>query len=136
MALEAVTAAENRAKDLAGDGTDSQEDIDAVQGLYTTAAALVSALPEGDTKAALENRLVSVQATIAEAQTAKNIAEEVSNFTETYSDVLDLRVETVSITDKDEVNAAITAYEGLSEAAKCKLINEKALLDDLLNKIE
>ena len=46
-----------------------------------------------------------------------------------------LTAETVQIADETIVDAALTAYEELSEAAQVKLTEENDLLDSLLVKI-
>ena len=61
---------------------------------------------------------------------------EANSFKEAHASVLALTVDTVKIADKEDVEAALDAYEILSEAVQGKLAEEKSLLDNLLIKIE
>jgi uncharacterized repeat protein (TIGR02543 family) len=76
LVYAAVEAAETAAEDLAGDGTDTQADIDAAQGKIDDARVLVRALPDDvapdETKADLLQRLDDAEALVDAAQIAKN----------------------------------------------------------------
>ncbi|MFD0672219.1 S-layer homology domain-containing protein [Cohnella sp. GCM10027633] len=67
-ATAAIVAAETAAGGLAGDGTDSQGDIDTSQAKHDTASGLVTALPGSTAKTALAARLAPVQDLIDDAQ--------------------------------------------------------------------
>uniref|UniRef100_UPI00192E7503 S-layer homology domain-containing protein n=1 Tax=Paenibacillus gorillae TaxID=1243662 RepID=UPI00192E7503 len=71
-AAASVTAAETTAGELAGDGTDAQEAIDAAQSDHATASGLVTDLPSSTAKTALAARIAAVQATINDAQSKLN----------------------------------------------------------------
>jgi hypothetical protein len=71
-----------------------------------------------------------------EIENQEAILAEVANFTSTNAATLLLSVSTVKATDKLTVTASLTAYNGLSSAAKAKLTAEKALLDSLLTEIQ
>jgi hypothetical protein len=58
-----------------------------------------------------------------------------NTFRSGYADALALTVDSVAISDKDAINAALAAYDGLSSAVKALLRTEKTRLDSLLNKI-
>ncbi len=92
---------------------------------HDQALALVNQLPNGPDKTLLLDRLQEVQDDI----------DGILNFTTTYSDVLNLTVGTVLVSDKADVEAALAAYGLLSERAKTQLVTEEALLLDLLAEI-
>jgi hypothetical protein len=71
-----------------------------------------------------------------EEQAAADLAAEVTGFTTTYADVLELTTSTVTYEDLEDVNAALTAYNGLSAEAKAELADEKELLDALAEAAE
>jgi hypothetical protein len=60
-----------------------------------------------------------------------------TEFTETekYATVLTITPENVTLDDKEAIEAALAAYETLSDDAKAVLADEKAILDALLAKI-
>ncbi len=66
-ATEAVEVAETIAAALIGDGTDTQQAIDAAQDAHDAAAILVDDLPDGPEKDELTVRLISVQQQINDA---------------------------------------------------------------------
>ncbi|MDA3932566.1 MAG: hypothetical protein PF513_07500, partial [Tenericutes bacterium] len=114
--LEAIAQA--TASVVIAENTNLQADVD-------TAQALVTALPIGTEKTALQDRLDAVQ----------NIIIAVSTFQSDYASVLALTVGTVEVSDKASVDAAIAAYDLLSAGAKAELTAEKALLDSLIIEI-
>lgn len=63
------------------------------------------------------------------------IALEVKEFKDKNSDVLNLNIDNVQISNKDIVETALKDYENLSKDAKNVLNNEKNLLDSLRKKI-
>ena len=65
-----------------------------------------------------------------------NVAGEVQQFKEDYSTILSKSVETISIEDKEDIEAALNAYSLLSEMAQAQLQAEKELLDALKEKVE
>ncbi len=103
-----------------------------VQSDLDNAQTLVSALPDGTEKTALQARIDDVQDTI---NTLAATALEVSTFRSDYESVLALTTETVSISDKAAVEAALSAYGSLSEEAKAALASEEALLIELFTAI-
>ncbi|MBU1143971.1 MAG: hypothetical protein KKH92_10070 [Firmicutes bacterium] len=109
LATTAVEVAEN-----------SKDQIDLDQ-----AQILVTALPAGTEKTALQARIDAVQF----------IIDAVDLFRTNHADVLILTVETVEVTDKPEVEDALYAYSLLSAIIKAELASEKALLDSLLIEI-
>lgn len=96
-----------------------------VQADLDQAQLLVSALPDGVEKTALQNRINDLQMTINTA----------ANFRIDYQATLALTVLNVETTDKPAVDAALAAYNLLSEDAKEALIVEKMHLDSLLAEI-
>lgn len=61
---------------------------------------------------------------------------DIANFKEDHKEALALKVDTVKVDDKAKVNAALAAYDNLSDEAKDGLKDEKDLLDKLLAAIE
>ncbi|WP_303857844.1 cell wall-binding repeat-containing protein, partial [Aminicella lysinilytica] len=112
-ATAAVEAAKNAVDVLAGDGTDTQEAIDAARGLYDTAAALVNALPDGKINIALVARLALVQADIDSAQGVLNFLKAIQEI-EAMIAALPF-VDELTLSDHIDVQAALDAYEALSE---------------------
>jgi len=96
----------------------SQADVNIAQ-------ALVSALPTGIEKTALQNRLDAVQ----------DIIDAVQVFKYDYASVLALTVNTVQTSDKPAIETAILAHDALSEDVKALLTTEKALLISLIVEI-
>jgi uncharacterized repeat protein (TIGR02543 family) len=80
-------------------------------------------------------KLVAAEAKIEELEADLAAAEEANKFRITYAGVLALEVDTVALSNEDEVNAALSAFETLSEAAQGKLNDEEALLESLAEKI-
>jgi uncharacterized repeat protein (TIGR02543 family) len=80
-------------------------------------------------------KLVAAEAKIEELEADLAAAEEANEFRITYAGVLALEVDTVALSNEDEVNAALSAFETLSEAAQGKLNDEEALLESLAEKI-
>ena len=103
---------------IIAESSNLQTDLDQAQ-------VLVSALPEGIEKTALQQRLDAVQ----------NIIDSVESFLLSYQNVLSLTVITVEVTDKQDVLDALDAYYLLSANVKAELTAEKALLDSLLLEI-
>ncbi|MGI6363782.1 MAG: cell wall-binding repeat-containing protein [Bacillota bacterium] len=115
-AMKAVEAAENSAGALAKDGTDTQEAIDAAQGLYDTAAAQVNALPDGEIKTALAARLAQAQADIDAAQEALNAVNEATTA------VVDAEnAANALVGDGSDTQAAIDAAQGLYGTAAAQV---------------
>ncbi len=108
-ATEAVVIAE---------GSLLQTDVDSAQ-------TLVTSLPNGTAKTALQDRLNDVQ----------DIINDIATFIGDHTSVLSLSVGTVTTGDKAAVEAALADYALLSESVKAELTNEKALLDSLLAEI-
>ena len=75
--------------------------------------------------------LVQAEAKIADLEADA----EADSFRSGHAEALALTVDTVKIGDRGIVNTALEAYEGLSDAVKGKLAEQKALLDNLLSKI-
>lgn len=75
--------------------------------------------------------LDSLQAKIAELKAEAAIQEEANAWKAANADILAKTVDNVAVTDKAAVEAALAAYEGLSDAAKALVSNEQQLLDDL-----
>ncbi|MBI9010331.1 MAG: hypothetical protein JEZ05_09935 [Tenericutes bacterium] len=95
-----------------------QRDVDGAQ-------ILIDALPSGTEKSILQTRVDAVQ----------DIIDEIASFPIDHAAVLALTLETVTISDKTAVEAALTAYGLLSEAAKAELLVEESLLISLFNEI-
>ncbi|MFO7969692.1 MAG: hypothetical protein R6U15_06270 [Candidatus Izemoplasmatales bacterium] len=112
-AIEAATISVEIAE-----GSILQADVDAAQ-------ILVTALPAGTEKTALQNRLDAVQ----------DIIDEIILFETNHASALALTVGTVEVSDKAIVEAALADYALLSVEAKAKLTDEKTLLDNLLIEI-
>ncbi|MFF2092400.1 S-layer homology domain-containing protein [Paenibacillus sp. NPDC058174] len=72
-ATASAVAAEAAANGLLGDGSDTQEAVDAVQAKQNAASVLAAALPGSTAKTALQARLSTVQATIDNAQYAVDL---------------------------------------------------------------
>ena len=81
------------------------------------------------------DKLTAAEARITELKADKEASDAANSFKTDHATVLGLTVDTITIDDKEAVNAALTAYGQLSEAAKTKIAVEKALLDSLLTKI-
>ena len=113
-----VDIATAEASVVTAEASNLQTDVDAAQ-------ILVTALPNGTEKTALQNRLDAVQ----------DIIDEIAAFPIDHAVALALTVGTVTPSDQTVVEAAITAYELLSVDAKAALTTEKALLDSLLVEI-
>ncbi|QWB96236.1 hypothetical protein KHQ89_02010 [Mycoplasmatota bacterium] len=96
----------------------SQSDVDAAQ-------ILVSGLTNGTVKTDLQNRLDDVQ----------DIIDEISAYLVGYASELSLTTQTVQLSDRSSVEAAIAAYNTLSSDAQAELINQKVLLDSLIIEI-
>jgi hypothetical protein len=96
-----------------------------VQADLDQAQLLVTALPDGAEKTALQNRINDLQITINTAAT----------FRSDYAATLALTTLNVQTTDKPAVDAALAAYNLLSEDAKEALTVEKLHLDSLLAEI-
>jgi hypothetical protein len=92
---------------------------------HDQAFALVNALPSGTEQTDLLDRLAEVQDDI----------DSILDFETTYNDVLNLTIETVLVSDKAGVEAALASYGLLSERAKTKLTSEETLLLNLLAEI-
>ncbi|AUD65827.1 hypothetical protein BK011_09065 [Tenericutes bacterium MZ-XQ] len=92
---------------------------------HDQAFALVNALPSGTEQTDLLDRLAEVQDDI----------DSILDFETTYNDVLNLTIETVLVSDKPGVEAALASYGLLSERAKTKLTSEETLLLNLLAEI-
>ncbi len=126
-AVEALIEALPAVEDLTLDDMDTVEAArDAYDALTLSRKALVTNL---DKLAAAETRMVELVAD-------QEAADEANNFRETHEEALDLTPETVSIDDRNMVEAALESYENLPEAVRAKLTEEKALIDNLLAKIE
>ena len=115
-AQEAIEAA-NQAVTLA-ETTYLQADLNAAQ-------ALVTALPNGTEKTALQDRIDNVQ----------TIINEITTYNNDYAGVLALTVGTVQVSDKTLVEAALAAYDLLSIEAQAELTDEQTLLQNLLAEI-
>jgi predicted oxidoreductase (fatty acid repression mutant protein) len=106
---------------------------DAVQAALTAYNSLTQAvkvLLTADTGTKLQALLDKIgQLETAANQTAA------TGFTSAYSAALSLTAETVVIANKDAVQAALTAYNGLTDAVKVLLTSEKTKLDSLVTKI-
>ncbi|PKM75702.1 MAG: hypothetical protein CVU90_16305, partial [Firmicutes bacterium HGW-Firmicutes-15] len=113
-----IAIAEATASVVIAENSNLQADVN-------TAQALVTALPSGTEKTALQARLDQVQA----------IIDEISGFETDHQVVLALTVSTVTTSDKAAVQAALLAYSSLSTQAQAELTVEKALLDSLLEEI-
>ena len=85
----------------------------------------------GGEEALLDNLSVK----IAELKADKEASDAANSFKTDHAVILGETVGTIVIANKAAVNAALAAYEQLSELAKGKLENEKDLLDSLLVKI-
>lgn len=103
---------------LIAESTFEQTDVD-------TAQLLINAVPDGQEKDLLQQRLDLVQ----------DVVDAVLNFRTIYENTLDLTTETVSVSDKPAVEAALAAFGSLSDAAKSKLGAEESLLLSLLEEI-
>lgn len=68
--------------------------------------------------------------------TEEEVATEVAEFRNTYATILSKTVETVTVGDKDAIDAALTDYDQLSDKARDRLKSEKELLDALKQKVE
>jgi len=112
----AIVAAE--ALVVIAEGSNLQTDLNAAQ-------ILVTALPNGVEKTALQARLDVVQ----------DIINEIISFPIDHAAALALTVGTVTPSDQAVVEAALVAYELLSADAQTALATEKALLDSLLSEI-
>lgn len=60
---------------------------------------------------------------------------EINNYINDHTIILSLTVNTVSVNNERRLNAAINAYNNLSNEVKAKLKYQKSLLDKLANKI-
>ena len=92
-----------------------------------------------DVKTMLENEKSKLDALLAKiGELEDGVLNQIAadEFKTDYSAILGKTVATVAITDEDNVNAALTAYNALSAEVKALLANEKNLLDNLLAKIE
>jgi hypothetical protein len=96
-----------------------------IQADLDDAQMLVNALPSGTEKTALQDRINNAQLVITEVDT----------FRFNYSDTLSLTIGTVLVTDKADVEDAISNYLSLGATARSILTFEKALLDSLLAEI-
>ena len=65
-----------------------------------------------------------------------NINAEVQQYKDDYSYILSKTAETVTIEDKDKIDAALLTYSQLSEMAQSQLLSEKTLLDALKQKVD
>jgi hypothetical protein len=108
-AEEAVAIAEN---------SFSQSDVDDAQ-------VLINALPSGTVKTDLQDRLDNVQ----------DVINEMSVYLISYASTLSLTTQSVQLSDRSNVEAALDAYDLLSSDAQTQLINQKALLDSLIVEI-
>ena len=79
--------------------------------------------------------LVNAETRISELEADQAAEEQANTFKATYVDILNKNVDTIEISDKDAVEAALTAYDNLPERTQMKLTEEKTLLDGLLAKI-
>lgn len=113
---EAIAAATTSV--IIAENSKLQADVNAAQ-------VLVSALPTGLEKTALQNRLDIIQ----------DIIDAVQVFKYNYASVLALTVNTVQTSDKSAIEAAILAHDSLSEDVKALLTAEKALLVSLIIEI-
>lgn len=59
---------------------------------------------------------------------------EINNYINDHTIILSLTVNTVSVNDERRLNAAINAYNNLSNEVKAELKYQKSLLDKLANK--
>ncbi len=80
--------------------------------------------------------LIKAENKIEELETDWEANEGANRFRDEVSTALSLAVETVGTDDRDIVEAALALYLNLPEQVKLKLVDEKALLDDLLAQIE
>jgi hypothetical protein len=114
--LEAIFEAEQAV--ILAESTNEQTDLDQAQ-------AFVSALPNGTIQDDLQFRIDQVQ----------TIINQVALFRSDYSAVLSLTVGTVTPSDQTAVEAALSAFAGLSQAVQDELALEEALLISLLEEI-
>lgn len=89
------------------------------------AQSRISLLIDGTDKQQLQQRIDVLQI----------IIDSITLFLATESDVLSLSIETVTLSDKTDVENALDIYDTLSDKAQSKLITEKTLLDQLLTEI-
>ena len=79
--------------------------------------------------------LENAETRISEIEADQAAEEQANTFKATYVDILNKNVDTIEISDKDAVEAALTAYGELPERTQLKLTDEKILLNGLLAKI-
>lgn len=120
-ATAAVEAAEAAAGELAGDGTDIQENIDTAQDLYIAAATMVENLPEGEVKGELEDRLSAVQDIINAAQKAYDDRQAANAVIALIAGLPE--GENLTLGDKEAVEAARSAYDALTPEQKVLVNN-------------
>jgi hypothetical protein len=112
----------------------NKEAVNAALAAYTGLSEAVKALLSGE-----KNKLDGLLAKIADMEAAANASTQdltaAATYRSAYSAALALSVDTVAISNKDAVNAALAAYNALSATVKALLNSEKAKLDSLLAKI-
>lgn len=89
-----------------------------------------------EAKAQLSNEKAKLDLLLLEVQRLENIQLEIIVFLENNANVLPLEIENVIISDKTNIEQALSEYDTLSSEAKALLITEKTLLDNLLIEIE
>ncbi|MFC4305204.1 S-layer homology domain-containing protein [Cohnella boryungensis] len=112
-AAASVSVAETTANGLAGDGTDAQNAIDAVQADNDEAVDAVTALPDSAAKTALEARLAVVQATIDDAQ-ADLDAVLAATASVTAAETTASRLVGDGTDEQDDIDTAVTDYDEAS----------------------
>jgi hypothetical protein len=105
--------------------------VDAAFTAYNGLSAAVKALltPQKSLLDNLKSKIAELKSTAAN-QAAANA------FKDAHATILAKTVDTVAIGDESAVDAALTAYNGLSATVKALLGTEKTLLDNLKTKIE
>jgi hypothetical protein len=137
LAKEGAVAALTSVEDAQDKAAEIKTALDAYNALSPEAKALLPAETKAEFEA-LAAILAEVNARItelAEENASPADREAADSFRNTYRAILEKTTDNVIISDKEAVQAALTAYDSLTDAVKDLLTNEKTLLDGLSTKI-